>query len=118
MASDHGLFIGWNRVRTGREGLAQKNYNAMDAFWAKQKAAGKIVSSEWVTLTPHGGNINGFLLIRGDRKAIEELAWSDEFISIMSRGEVAAEGMMVIWALVGDAAKQQIASHQTLAATI
>lgn len=114
MAQDRGLFIGWKHMRPGREALADQNFKDTAAFCEKQKKAGNVTSYEWVTLTPHGGSIGGFLLVRGEHKNLEAFAWDPEFLGIISRGEHSAEGIMVIWALVGDEARDMIAAHHAL----
>jgi hypothetical protein len=118
VSSEYGLFIGWNRTRTGRENVADSAYQDHYDFWEKQKKAGKITSHDWVVLTPHGGDINGFVLIRGEKEAIDELAWDKEFLEIIARGELSAEGVAVLPAIVGDAARRQIENLHRLASKV
>src|SRR6266496_1296038 len=68
------LFMGWNRPVVGREGDAWKflmgEGQAMLANFQKQGFFERI---ERVALTPHGGSVNGFLLLFGERAKLDEL---------------------------------------------
>lgn len=79
MATAH-LFIGWNRPLPGMQKDAWA-YLAGDgmkqlAAWKKE---GWYESSEMFALTPHGGDLNGFFILKGDRAKLDELRRTDAF---------------------------------------
>src|SRR5262249_19954968 len=84
MAADSILFIGWTRAERGREREALETFGMSMGFWAKQVAAGKIESFEPVLLDRHGGDMNGFVLIRGSAANLAELANSEEFRDLLT----------------------------------
>ena len=63
--ADAGLFVGWGQVVRGREQRAVEVFNESVAYWGGLQGDGKIESFEIAFLTPHGGDLNGFVLIRG-----------------------------------------------------
>ena len=71
------LFIGWNRPIAGKESEAWKYFiEEGDAALAKFQTQGFF---ERVALTPHGGTMNGFMLLFGERAKLDELRRTDEF---------------------------------------
>jgi hypothetical protein len=74
------LFIGWNRPIAGKESEAWKYFiEEGDAALAKFQKQGFFERVERVALTPHGGTMNGFMLLFGERAKLDELRRTDEF---------------------------------------
>ena len=74
------LFIGWNRPIAGKESEAWKYFmEEGDAALSKFQKQGFFERVERVALTPHGGTVNGFLLLFGERAKLDELRRTDEF---------------------------------------
>ena len=71
--ADRVLFMGWDRPVAGREKQALQLFQKSMAYYSKLKAEGKIESFESFMLVPHGGDLNGFTLIRGDAKKLAEV---------------------------------------------
>lgn len=74
------LFIGWNRPAPGCENDAYRwimteGVTALDSF----RAHGFYESREMIGLTPHAGDLNGFVLLLGERARLDELRRTDEF---------------------------------------
>jgi len=64
------LYIGWNRPVAGKETEAWKYFmEEGDAALTKFQKQGYFERVERVALTPHGGSVNGFLLLFGERVA-------------------------------------------------
>jgi hypothetical protein len=61
------IFIGWGNVVRGRERKALQVFNEALHYWSGLQQQGEIESFEPVLLELHGGDLNGFILIRGDR---------------------------------------------------
>jgi hypothetical protein len=74
------LFVGWNRPFAGREGeaYAMLTGEATEQI-EKWKREGWFESYEGVGLTPHGGDLNGFMLLKGERAKLDELRRTDAF---------------------------------------
>ena len=64
--ANHAIFIGWNRPVAGREQQAMKLWGKCMEYYGKLLADSRVESFEPVLLSPHGGDLNGFILIRGD----------------------------------------------------
>ncbi len=64
--AEFGLFIGWGEPRAGKEAAAGKVFGEAAAHYTALQAAGEIESFETVVLGAHGGDLNGFFLLRGD----------------------------------------------------
>lgn len=73
------LLIGWNRPYPGqhKEGMsALMESRGTIQKWQKD---GWYESYELIGLTPHGGDLNGFILLKGERAKLDELRRTDEF---------------------------------------
>lgn len=79
------LFMGWNRVVPGKESQAMELYQEVMAYWGQQQAAGKIESFQPVVLSPHGGDLNGFILVVGDVDNLNTIRKSEEYASLSMR---------------------------------
>src|ERR1051325_4096784 len=74
------LFIVWNRPVAGKEKDAWKYFiEEGDTTLAKFQKQGYFERVERVALTPHGGTMNGFMLLFGERAKLDELRRTDEF---------------------------------------
>ena len=79
------LFVGWGALIPGREDAARKVLAESVEYLQRLQWEGAIDSFEAVALEPHGGELAGFVLVRGDRQAIAQLRVTDEFTRIVVR---------------------------------
>jgi hypothetical protein len=70
------LFVGWGPVVRGREKQALQVFQETIEYYGKLQQEGKIDSFEPILLSPHGGDLAGFALIRGERAALAQLRFS------------------------------------------
>lgn len=96
------LFVGWNRPVAGREqGAIQLWQKAME-YYSKLQADGRIESFEPVLLTAHGGDLNGFVMLRGDAEKLAEIRREDTFIDLTIEAGYCLEGFGIVPGFVGD----------------
>lgn len=74
------LFIGWDRPATAIpqdawKYLTEQAIPALDGF----QREGFFESKELVALTAHGGDLNGFILLFGEREKLDALRRTDAF---------------------------------------
>jgi hypothetical protein len=96
------LFMGWNRAVIGREQRAMDLFAKATEYYAKSQSEGKIESFEPVILSAHGGDLNGFFLIKGDATKLSELRREDTFMEHLIEAGLCLEGFGVIEAVIGD----------------
>lgn len=116
MAADHGILIGWNRIVPGREVQATALFGEAMAFWSAQQQAGTIESFEPVLLSPHGGDLNGFFLVRGDAAKLGALMLTDEYLTIEQKASYLLDGHGVIGAIFGEGINRRMAINQKITA--
>src|SRR3972149_2967999 len=63
--ADTALFIGYGPTIPGREQRALALFNEVLGYYNRLQERGEIESFEAVLLEPHGGELGGFLLLRG-----------------------------------------------------
>ena len=101
--ADRALFLGWNRAVPGREEQAMKLWGKAMEYYGKLQAEGRIESFEPVLLTAHGGDLNGFFLIRGDAKKLSEIRREDEFVDFNIEAGYCLDGFGVVTGYIGEA---------------
>ena len=72
--ADAGLFIGWGAPVRGREAKGLEVVGEALAYYGRLQQEGAIESFETALLEPHGGDLQGFILLRGSEEAVSELA--------------------------------------------
>jgi hypothetical protein len=99
--ADAAVFVGWGTPVRGREAKALAVFNEAMAYYARLQQEGKIESFEPVILQPHGGDLNGFVLLRGERSTLSAVVASDEFATITMKAGMIAENVGVVDAAIG-----------------
>jgi hypothetical protein len=102
VVSSNLIFFGWDRPVPGREQMSVEHFGEFLEYLTGLQRQGAIDSFEPVLLNPHGGDLNGFLLIRGNNDALDALVASDEWMNHVSRGGLHLEGMGLIRGASGD----------------
>jgi hypothetical protein len=96
------LFLGWGAVVRGRELKALDVFAETLGYYGQLQQEGKIDSFEPVLIAPHGGDLAGFFLIRGERSKLDEVRSSEEFERLVVRAATIVDGVGVINAYTGD----------------
>lgn len=104
--SDFGLFIGFGTPARGREIQAATVFGEAKAYYGELKAKGEIESIEVAILEAHGGDLGGFILLRGDRAKLGAIRASAAFERFSLRAAFAVEHLGFASALLdGEAAR-------------
>jgi hypothetical protein len=110
--ADGGLFIGWGAPITGREGKGLEVFNEAIAYYGRLQQDGRIQSFEVGLLEPHGGDLNGFILLRGDREQLNQLHLDEEFERLTTRASLVVESIGVVNVATGDDLQRAIGVYQ------
>jgi hypothetical protein len=102
MVKSNTIMFGWNKPLQGREGIAGELFTQTINFYEKCKTSGKIESYEPVFLSSHGGDLNGFFLIKGTHEQIDNLVCNDEFVDITMRANHCLSHVGVIHGFTGN----------------
>ena len=112
MAADHGIFMRWQRPIAGREGHAIELFNSFTSDLGKQQQQGNIESYEPVMLSPDGGPIGGYFMVRGSRQNLDKLTTTDEYVNLLTQAELMLKHLSVTHAYLGDGVKVQMGRYQ------
>jgi hypothetical protein len=110
--ADAALFIGWGQVVRGREKRALEVFNETVEYYGGLQGDGKIEDFEVAILTPHGGDLQGFALLRGSEEQISALQTDEEFQRIVVRADQIVESLGVITAAIGEGLARGLAQYQ------
>ena len=109
------LVIGWGPPVRGREQKALQVFDESIQYYTRLQQQGTIESFEPVALDYHGGDLQGFLLIRGDREKLNALRTSKEFLSLNNRAALVVNNLGVINAFIGEELQRLFADFETQA---
>lgn len=106
------LFLGWGPVVRGREQTALQVFQETLTYYGKLQQEGQIESFEPVLVAPHGGDLAGFILLRGDRARLDELRSSEEFERMVVRAASVVDNVGVVNAYTGEALGEAMGRFQ------
>lgn len=110
--ADAALFIGWGQVVRGREKRALQVFNESVEYWGGLQGDGKIEDFEIVLLAPHGGDLQGFALLRASEQQIAELRADEEFGRRVARADLIVESQGVVDAVIGEGIARGLSQYQ------
>jgi hypothetical protein len=110
--ADAALFIGWGAVVRGREERALEVFNETIQFYGQLQADGRIESFEPCLLEPHGGDLDGFVLLRGSQEQIDAIRNDEEFERLLTRAGFIVDGLGVVNAALGEELGRQMGVYQ------
>ncbi len=96
------LIIGWNRAVVGRESVAAECFATTVAYYEKLQKNGKITSYEPYFLSHHGGDFNGFFVLKGTNADLDWVRSDEEFVDNIVRATHCLTNVGVIPAYTGN----------------
>lgn len=109
------MFIGWGAVVRGREKQALQVFQESIEYYGRLQQEGRIERFDVVLLGPHGGDLYGFVVLYGDRQALNEIRLSDDFERLVVRAGSIIDQLGVVPAYTGEALGPQIERFQAAA---
>ena len=116
--ADFGLFVGFGAPRTGREVQASKVFGEVMAYYTGLRQSGAVESFEVAILEVHGGDLSGFILLRGSQEQLGRVRSSAEFQRLVTRGGFAVENVGVISALLNSEAARFVGEANSITADL
>jgi hypothetical protein len=113
MAGD-ALLLGWGQIVRGRELKGLDVFQETIAYYGKLQQEGQIEGFEPILLTPHGGDLAGFILLRGERQALDQIAASADFRRLVARAASVVDNVGVITAYGGEALAEQMTTFRAV----
>lgn len=106
--SESALFVGWGQPVRGREKRSLDVFNDAVTYYGKRLEDGSIESFEPVLLNPHGGDLQGFFLIKGSAEGLATMMATEEFQRLHIRAAMIVENLGIIEAFVDDGVLTQL----------
>jgi hypothetical protein len=110
--ADAGLFIGWGEVVRGREDRALEVFNETVELYGQMQADGRIEDFELALLTPHGGDLQGFAMLRGSESQIDAAARDEDLRRLMTKASLVVDNLGLIPASIGEGLGRDMALYQ------
>ena len=109
--ADAGIFVGFGNPVRGREAQAVELFNETLGWYASLQEEGEIESFEPVFLELHGGDLNGFFLVRGEAAQLAALRVDEEFEGVIQRAGLIVDKMGVVGAAMGARLERQMGTY-------
>ena len=116
--ADHALFIGWGEIVPGREQTATRVFGESMEYFGQLQQAGEIERIEPFFLEPHGGDLNGFFLLRGERDALDRIRASEEFDRFVLKAGMVVQHVGVVSATTGAELNRQLGVFEQVTADL
>jgi len=87
-------------------------------YYTRLQERGEIESFEAVLLEPHGGELGGFLLLRGAAEKLDRVRRSEEFLGYNAQAGLVVLNFGVVGAYIGAGLERQFAVFGKLAADL
>jgi hypothetical protein len=116
--ADAGLFIGWGQVARGREDRALDVFNETIELYGQMQSDGRIESFDVALLQPHGGELAGYVMLRGSEQQMDAVNHDEAFQRLMQRADLLVDGLGIVPALIGDGLARGIAMYQEEVAVV
>ena len=110
--ADAGLFIGWGEVVRGREDRALDVFNETIEFYGQLQSDGRIEDFEVALLDPHGGELLGFVMLRGSEDQIDAVHRDQDFQRLMTKGSLVVDDLGIIPASIGEGLARAMTIYQ------
>jgi hypothetical protein len=111
--ADSGLFIGWGEVVRGREERAIEVFNEAIQYYGQLQQDGRIESFDVCLLEPHGGELAGFITLRGSEAQLDAVHHDQDFQRQMARANLIVEKLGIVPAYFGEEIGRQMGLYQT-----
>jgi hypothetical protein len=98
------LFIGWGETHSGRERKAVELFMESLAYLTKLVEQGRVAFLE-----PHGGDLEGFFLVRGDLDELNTVRYEDDFQKMTVRAQAVVSSFGVVQAKTGEQLNKHMA---------
>jgi hypothetical protein len=103
------ILFGWNRSIPGREKISAGHFDEFVKYLGALKEKGTIQAFDVVFLDAHGGDLNGFFLIKGESAALNTLRSTTDWITHIMRASLHLEGVGTIHGVTGDEVMKRMA---------
>ena len=110
--ADAAIFIGWGNPVHGREKQSLEVFTESMTYWGQLKQDGTIEDVQAYLLEPHGGDLAGFAVLRGEPAKLAEVHGSEDFQRLVTRAGLIVENLGIVQATTGDALSSQMGTYQ------
>lgn len=109
--ADAGIFMGWGPPVRGREEKGIEIFADAMEYLRRLQVENAIESFEAGVLDPHGGDLYGFILVRGTEQQISDLRARADFDRLNVRAGLVVERLGIVNASIGDALARALGTY-------
>jgi hypothetical protein len=103
------MMFGWNRSIPGREKVSAQHFEEFVKYLGGLQQKTVIQAFDVVLLNTHGGDLNGFFLIKGDTAKLDKLVSTTDWMTHITRASLHLDRSGVIRGATGDEVMKRMA---------
>ncbi|HEY1330274.1 MAG TPA: hypothetical protein VGH10_02230 [Actinomycetota bacterium] len=107
--TDSALFIGWGATAAGREKQSVELFSESLRYLSALVTEGRVASVEPFFLEPHGGDLEGFFVVRGELDELNKIRGEDRFQRLAVKAQVIVQNFGVVGAITGERLNKHMA---------
>lgn len=115
MTDDHIILMSWTRAIPGREAIAGELFQSSLTWFKRQVEQGNIAGAEPYLLTANGGDINGFIIVRGSSEALTNLSHHKDYENLVVQANLCLQNFAVINGYRGSRVTEMMNAWKTYA---
>ena len=95
----------------GHEDRALEVFETLE-FYGQLQADGRIEDFEVALLDPHGGELQGYVMLRGSEEQIDSVRRGEDFQRLMTKASLIVDDLGIIGASIGEGLGRAISIYQ------
>ena len=116
--ADSVLFIGWGENVRGREERGLEVFNQALGMYGRMQQEGRIERFDVCLLTPHGGGLQGCILLHGSQEQLAEVRADPEFQRNLFDASMIVDELGVVDGYANEGIAPQMALYQEAVAKV
>lgn len=108
----------WGNTLPGREKRALEVYNEVLQYWGRLQKEGRIERFDVAVLGPTGGDLGGFILVRGTAQQIDSVRRTDEYLELIQHVQMIVDRFRITDAFVDEGLAQVMGQYQKVVAEL
>jgi hypothetical protein len=110
--ADRMLFISWGENVHGREERGLEVFNEAVGILGRMQQEGRIEKFDVALLTPHGGDIDGYISVQGNAEQIAALREDEEFQRNTIDASMIVQGLRHVEGFTNEGVARQMEMYQ------
>ena len=112
------LFIGWGEPARGREEWGLEVFNEVVGMYGRMQQEGRIESFDVGILSPTGGDLDGYILVKGSAEQIAAVQTDPDYERTLAEATLCVQGLRIIPGACNEGIAHQMDVYREAVSTV